>query len=198
MRVNLPSYQLVLSLYWKAVSHLCHSNWLANGEDRQQDEVAWEVPEQIKSHLWYNSHTHVMATIDLFFHTHTLSGLTQAMAMMTARLMNVQTPRTTQNKVMSWPRNIDLNLTLPDWPFNWILNFLLTGYHGSCGREGRIQKLPEAEMYIDVLLLWTHSKHKTHVCFFHLNRDDGVDLLDEPPPDNLVAKGHLSLPTSSL
>ena len=52
-----------------------------------------------------------MATIDLFFHTHTLSGRTQAMAMMTARLMNVQTPRTTQNKVMSWPRNIDLNLT---------------------------------------------------------------------------------------
>ena len=51
-----------------------------------------------------------MATIDLFFHTHTLSGLTQAMAMMTASSMNVQTPKTTQKNVVSW--NIDLNFTM--------------------------------------------------------------------------------------
>ena len=30
----------------------------------------------------------------------------------------------------------------------------------------------------------------------HLHRNDGVDLLDEPPPDTLVAEGHLPIPTS--
>ena len=51
---------------------------------------------------------HVLAILDLFFHTHTLSGLTQAMAMMMATLMKQQTPSDTQNPIWLPPRRNDL------------------------------------------------------------------------------------------
>ena len=52
-----------------------------------------------------------------FLSTHTLSDLTQAMAMMMEMLMKKQTPKVTQNAIWSPPRKKDLGVAV--LVFDW-------------------------------------------------------------------------------
>ena len=109
--------QFVLTISSDCYTNLPDQHWFSCSEKSQQDKVDRESSEEKRGNLWESENQYVVSS------TYTLRVLTQAMAMMMAKLPTAETPKATQYIVVGWCPCRKMPLCIKRWKnilsINW-------------------------------------------------------------------------------